>query len=323
MRIIQTVNYGLDKKNICKAIEYAKQNGAYGIRFNFCRFTVDEWDNALNILGNIIKMYGNVLEFSIDLPYPMNKIRVLENTLKGSKVVEGKEYKITTLLSQNKGDIVVSCNEFCFHDIKDIIYYGDGEGGFKMVYFSKNELLVKALNTFFIWNGKSFNCGLVPANSNIYNLITRLETLNLSKKIVLFLSFVKEHREVSKFKNKINLEKFNVVSKIEAVNSKNELSSIIDVSDGILLARGDMAIYMSQFNPLNICKQISEEAIGKRLFGATDILLGLQNNLMPSRAEIMDYYLLLDLGCTDIILTNFLKNGKRIYKYIYDSIYKK
>ena len=137
------------------------------------------------------------------------------------------------------------------------------------------------------------------------------------------MSFVKEHREVSKFKNKINLEKFNVVSKIEAVNSKNELSSIIDVSDGILLARGDMAIYMSQFNPLNICKQISEEAIGKRLFGATDILLGLQNNLMPSRAEIMDYYLLLDLGCTDIILTNFLKNGKRIYKYIYDSIYKK
>ena len=49
MRIIQTVNCGLDKKNICKAIEYAKQNGAYGIRFNFCRFTVDEWDNALNI----------------------------------------------------------------------------------------------------------------------------------------------------------------------------------------------------------------------------------------------------------------------------------
>ena len=52
-----------------------KPNGDVTICHGYCK-------TNKNILGNIIKMYGNVLEFSIDLPYPMNKIRVLENTLK-------------------------------------------------------------------------------------------------------------------------------------------------------------------------------------------------------------------------------------------------
>lgn len=317
MRIIQTINYGCDEKKICEAIDVAKKNKVHGIRFNLCKFFNDELEEAISFLGRIMQTYRNDFEFSIDLPYPCNKVRILTNSLESSEVIEGKKYKIIS--NGKNGDIVVSCDEFSLYDSGSLIYYADGEGAFEVIESTRNEILVKALKTFSIWNGKAVSCGLLDADDNIYEMISRLGTLNLGKKLVLFLSFVKDAKEVTDFKERIDMDRFIVVSKVESVSNIYELDKIINASDGILLARGDMAIYMSQFNPLKICRQISRENIGKRLFAATDILLGLQDSFLPSRAEIMDYFLLMELGCTDIVLANYLRNSERLYKYIRES----
>ena len=320
-RIIQTVNYGNDIKKISEVLENAKRNKVEGIRFNFCRYTIDEWNMASECLSDVMNKYANDFEFAIDIPYPRNKARILRNYLEGSKVYEEKRYRIISDASYKKGnlgDIIVSISDFSTLDKENYIYYADGEGAFEIIDAARDVLVVKAMNSFRIWDGKSISCGLLHADDRIYEILRRFEAIKINRKIVLFLSFVESAKEVIDLKKKIDMNRFFVVSKIESVNSIQELSKIIYKSDGILLARGDMALYMSQFNLLEICRKISKENKGKRLFAATDILHGLQDSMLPSRAEMMDYYLLMELGCTDIVLANYLHNSERLYKYIRD-----
>lgn len=324
MRIIQTVNYGLDEERFYTAMEEAKRNFAYGIRFNFCKYQSNEWKQALPILGRCIERYKNDFEFSIDLPYPRNKVRILQNSLKNGKVCEGKKYKIITETSFEKGetgDIVVSCDKFDLTEKLNVLCYGDGEGAFRTEMITRSTIEAKACNDFLIWNGKSISCGFIRAKESIYEVVDFFSALDVPDKMNYFLSFVRDSEEVARLKERIDTNKFNVVSKIETVENYDMLEKIVAASDGVMLARGDMAIYMSQFNPICISRQIKKSNQKKRFFAATDILRGLENAVIPNRAEIMDLYALMDVGCTDIVLTNFMKNSERVYKYIRDAEY--
>ena len=83
-----------------------------------------------------------------------------------------------------------------------------------------------------------------------------------------------------------------LIAKIETASALNNLDEILKVSDGVMVARGDLGIELSlerlpYFQKTILAKAREYEKIG---IVATDLLMTMENNSIPSRAEVSDIY---------------------------------
>ena len=107
------------------------------------------------------------------------------------------------------------------------------------------------------------------------------------------LSFVSKAQDVIDAKEFLKAnggEHIDVIAKIENRAGVNNLLEIIDVSDGIMVARGDLGVEIPYVELPNIQKYIINQCRihGKRVITATEMLESMIHNLRPTRAEISD-----------------------------------
>ncbi len=107
------------------------------------------------------------------------------------------------------------------------------------------------------------------------------------------LSFVSKAQDVldaKEFLAKHGGSHINVIAKIENRAGVNNLLSIMDVSDGIMVARGDLGVEIPYVELPNVQKHIISECRihGKRVITATEMLESMIHNARPTRAEISD-----------------------------------
>ena len=108
------------------------------------------------------------------------------------------------------------------------------------------------------------------------------------------LSFVREAAEVLELRELIRQAAFNhsvpVISKIEKPEAVQNIDAIIEASDGIMVARGDLAIETSSEAVPMSQKMIirKSNAAGKPVITATQMLDSMIRNPRPTRAEASD-----------------------------------
>jgi pyruvate kinase len=106
------------------------------------------------------------------------------------------------------------------------------------------------------------------------------------------LSFVRESKDILRVKEILRSKGKNIpiISKIEKPEAVQNIESIIDVSDGIMIARGDMAVEMGAHLVPRIQKQIiiACNKAGKPVITATQMLESMTYNMSPTRAEASD-----------------------------------
>ena len=98
---------------------------------------------------------------------------------------------------------------------------------------------------------------------------------------------VLEIREILEEKNMTHVQ---IISKIESQEGIDNLDEILKVSDGIMVARGDMGVEIpAEFVPM-VQKDIIKKcnAAGKSVITATQMLESMQSNPRPTRAEASD-----------------------------------
>jgi len=108
----------------------------------------------------------------------------------------------------------------------------------------------------------------------------------------LALSFVQSARDVVDLKRRLAVggQSIPVIAKIEKPLAVDNLAGILDVSDGIMVARGDLGVELGpEFLP-TVQKEIIERARkeGKLVVTATQMLESMTANARPTRAEASD-----------------------------------
>lgn len=106
------------------------------------------------------------------------------------------------------------------------------------------------------------------------------------------LSFVRRARDIFELKKLIKKSGKNpgIVAKIEMAEAIEHLEEIIDVSDAVMVARGDLAVEVGQTRLASLQKRIISlcNDAGKPVITATQMLESMKENPRPTRAEITD-----------------------------------
>ncbi len=106
------------------------------------------------------------------------------------------------------------------------------------------------------------------------------------------LSMVNEDGDVRRARDIVKKHGANplIISKIESVEALENFDSILDASDGIMVARGDMGVHVSLYRIPVIQKDLIAKcnAAGKPVITATQMLESMVRSQMPTRAEVTD-----------------------------------
>lgn len=102
-----------------------------------------------------------------------------------------------------------------------------------------------------------------------------------------------------------------IISKIENMQGIKNLDEIIEVSDGIMVARGDMGVEVPLEEVPVLQKQIIKKAVakGKQVITATQMLESMMHNPRPTRAETTDIANAIYDGTTAIIFPEKAHRG--------------
>ncbi len=184
-------------------------------------------------------------------------------------------------------------------DINGTILVDDGYLELKVI--DKGEdaegryILTEALNTHGVKNRRGINVPGTKLNMPFISEKDRCDIIYACEQNLDFIaaSFVRRASDILEIKDILkahNCERIQVIAKIENLEGVDNAEEIIEVSDGIMVARGDLGVEVPaeevpiiQKNLIRLCNEA-----GKIVVTATQMLESMQNNPRPTRAEVSD-----------------------------------
>lgn len=315
--IVQTISGISSNQDFLNIMNLFENNNLMDIRINLCKFSIEKSIEICSMVRDYLNTSNGSHSIFLDLPYPYNKPRIVSYDKGSENIIKGKDYNIIFGESNNcsKTDaIILDFADFQLNaHLGSIIYYGDGEGAFEVSEIHDNYLKVIALNSFYIIKGKAILCGYkkVPFEKleELLNIISEIKD-----DVFVMPSFVEDDKEMIRLSNGLGQNVW-VLAKIETDLAVQNFDRILEQCDGILLARGDLAMNVDLRTLLDVENLIVKKTKlrEKKVFCATDILNHLEERKLPERSELSDLLYLLDIGVSDFILpgtdTEILKNN--------------
>ncbi len=127
-------------------------------------------------------------------------------------------------------------------------------------------------------------------------------------------SFIRKRDDVMEIRRFIeqNNGEVKIISKIETKEAVSRLSTILDVSDGVMVARGDLGVELQVSEVPLVQKYIIDSCnrVGKPVITATQMLESMINNARPTRAEASDVANAIFDGTDAVMLSGETAVGK-------------
>ena len=270
------------------------KNGMNVARLNMAHKSTDkDIENLVKNIRNEASKLNRHVGILMDIAGP--KIRVDLSYLAGDKIEITKNHVYTLGFSKmNDISINVDLNFKKINDSKAFVKIDDGKISFKIISVSNNILKIKSIDDGEIFSNKGVNFpGVdleVPSlTENDKKNIMLGEKLNIDW---FALSFVRSAEDFNDFTSQFKNDKCRipVIAKIEKPEAIENLDSIINVFDGVLIARGDLGVEMSLSKLPVLQKTIIEKCRlqMKPVIIATQMLESMVTKSIPTRAEVND-----------------------------------
>ena len=165
-------------------------------------------------------------------------------------------------------------------------------------------------------NNKSINLPNVELNMDYLSEIDKADiAFGVQQGVDVYsISFV-NHKEdvecVRKYLKSIGEESSFIISKIESAKGVENMAEIIEASDGVMVARGDLGVEIAFERLPHIQKEMLKLAkdLGKYSITATQMLESMITNIRPTRAEISDVANAIYDGTSAIMLSGETSAG--------------
>ena len=285
-----------DKKTILALVE----GGMDAARLNFSHGTHAQFKEIIRNVREVSKETGHPVAIIQDLQGP--KIRVGGIAQEGIHVKKGERFVLHT----GEAYIVKKGMHYIPIQYKDLpkdIEKGDpiliDDGKLELVALGTNmrntQIEVEAKNDGVIYSNKGIN---VPKTDLRTKALTDKDISDLTfgmKEDVDYvaLSFVRSPEDIKQLRGILDKNKkkeIRTIAKIERPEAMENLSEIIQESDAVMIARGDLGIEIPAENVPIAQKRIILEAnkAGKPVITATHVLNSMVENPVPTRAEVSD-----------------------------------
>ena len=269
-------------------------NGANIARVNFSHATPEEKQMDIDTVKEVRKRTGLTIGLLYDTKGPEFRNGVFEN--EEITLVEGNTIRIV------KDDVVGNEERFTVNhpEAIDSIEVGNyillENGLMKLEVISKEEdgVTCKIINGGILGNKKSMAVPGVKLNMPFISDQDREDIIFACEHEgdFLALSFVSCAQDVLEARKIIEEHNSNmkIIAKIESITGFENINEILEVADGIMVARGDLG----NEAPLDMLPIYQKEMIriareaGKPVVVATEMLESMKKSMRPTRAEVTD-----------------------------------
>ena len=282
-KIIATVGPSVDSKN---KIHELIDSGADVIRLNFSHGSHEDHKNIVDW----VRDYPKSIAIMQDIQGP--KIRT-GLSLEGTFLEAGQVVELTSKESNSTDKSIFINYENLLTDIKpgERIFIDDGQVVMRVI-----ELIGKKMTANIEIGGElRDNQGVAFPDSKLSVSAITLkdkEDLAFGKKIgvdIVAVSFVRKASDITEVKALVE-SNIKIIAKIELKEAMKNLDSIIDESDGVMVARGDLGVQLPLEQVPFAQKKILDTANykGKISITATEMLQSMKISFRPTRAEVTD-----------------------------------
>ena len=313
-KIICTLGPASETEEVIRELMLAGMNVA---RLNFSHGTYDEQRGKIDLVKKVRAELGLPVALLLDTKGPEIRTRDVE----GGRIElkKGQSFILTTediLGSERKVSITY---QDLVKDVEpgDAILIDDGLIELKVNQVTEKDIICTVKNGGVVSNKKGINVPGVNLNMPFVSQKDYEDILFGIEEGFDFIaaSFTRSPEdilEIRKILDEKNCHHIKIIAKIENLQGVERIDEIMRVSDGIMIARGDMGVEIPLEEVPGIQKKLIQKSFetGKPVITATQMLDSMMKNPRPTRAETTDVANAIYQGTSAIMLSGETASGQ-------------
>ncbi len=281
-----------DKETLTRMISA----GVNMCRLNFSHDTGDVQGRKIDMIREISQELGTPVAVMVDLQGPKHRIGNFATEEKYPLTI-GQKFTFDTdsapgddtRVQLPDADVLASLR------VGDRILLNDGKIEMRVDFASPERVDAIVIRGTEIWSRRGFN---LPDTEIATSVLTPKDRADLEYAITkkpdyVAISFVQKPEDIAEVRDFITertSHPIKIIAKIERPNAVARITDIASVADGIMIARGDLAVEVPYAEVPAISRHIIRECrkMNRPVIVATQMLGSMVNSEFPTRAEITD-----------------------------------
>jgi pyruvate kinase len=314
-KIICTLGPSSSKAAVLKKLALSGMNVA---RLNFSHGTRKTHKQSIDIIRRLNKTRRNKIKILQDLEGYRIRVGLFKGPRKMVALAAGSIVTLINKPATDKQNVIPFDYQGSLYDIKTAchIFIDDGNIALKVKGRDKTGLKAVVYVPGIVKEHKGIN---IPDIKLKFEGLTEKDKDDLlfgiaNKVDFIAQSFVRNEKDILSVREFINRRGFNcpLIAKIENRQGIENIDRIMEVSDGIIIARGDMGVSLPICEVPVMQKIIIKKCLRHRAFviTATQMLESMTEHIRPTRAEVSDVANAIIDGSDYVMLSEETAAGK-------------